>query len=295
MNVKQFMFRLGVVIDVAHPVPTRAFDLVRDLGVQEIELQTWGDAGIEEISIEDIRQIQKHLLERNLHVCSVASTAFLRCHIGNQEGALDEISSFPSISGNYKDHLKALERALHIAAELSASCVRVFGFWKERDLSADVYMRAAERLVRPEQMARIAGIPLVLENHPRTYFDWSQRAARLVELINSKWIRFLWNPDHGLQSGEIDMLAAYPLLRRQVAHIHVRNLAVEPIQLEEHADLPASHEQVDWKTILRKLHVDPFSGVISVELPPGSEHGKLEADYRRLLELIRSLEAEKDI
>lgn len=288
MSLEQNMFRLGVVVDALDPRPLRGLDLARDLGVREIELQTWGNAGIEEISDEDLQQIKKNLLERNLHVCSVASTAFMRCPIGNQEAAPDEIFSFPSISGNYKDHLKALERAVHIAGELSAACVRVFGFWKERDLSPDVYMRAAERLVRPEQMARIARIPLVLENHPHTYFDWSQRAARLVELIASKWIRLLWNPENGLQSGEIDMPAAYPLIRRQVAHIHIRNLAADPIQ-------SAAEEQVDWNTILRKLHADQYSGVISLETPSGSERGNLEANYHRLLERIRSLEAEQDI
>ena len=283
-------FRLGAINDELSPVFEKALGLAVDLGIQEIEIHTVGRKVIEELETTEVRCIQQELAQRQLHVCNISSTIFLRCHLDDRDEEINWRTPFRSIKGCYADHLHALERALEIAQILEAPLVRIFGFWQDEPLSEAIFEQAAGRLVRPLQMAQLAGIPLALENCPHTYFDWGQRAARLVEMIDSPWLCLLWDPCAGVRSGEPDIMAAYPQISRRLAHVHAKDLRFDPANKRGHVYVPVGQGQVDWHTILGRLEADGYQGVVCIEThhlgPDGAKESAAIATYNGLKESL---------
>jgi sugar phosphate isomerase/epimerase len=284
------MLRLGAINDELSPNFERALDLAVNLGIQEIEIHTVGRKVIEELEPAEVRRVQQELAQRQLHVCNISSTIFLRCHLDDRDEEIPWRSAFRSIKGRYADHLRGLEHALEIAQMLQAPLVRIFGFWQDGPLSEAVYEQVAGRLARPLQMAQLAGIPLALENCPHTWLDWGQRAARLVEMIDSPWLRLLWDPCSGVRSGEPDVLAAYAQISRHLAHVHAKDLRFDPASKRGHIYVPIGQGQVDWRSILAMLQADGYQGVVCIEThhlgPDGAKESAAIATYNGLKEIL---------
>jgi sugar phosphate isomerase/epimerase len=148
------MLRLGAINDELSPVFERVLDLAVALGIQEIEIHSVGRKVIEKLETTEVRRVQQELAQRQLHVCNISSTVFLRCHLDDRDEEIPWRTPFRSIKGCYADHLRGLERALEIAQMLQAPLVRIFGFWQDEPLSDAIYEQVAGRLVRPLQMTR---------------------------------------------------------------------------------------------------------------------------------------------
>jgi L-ribulose-5-phosphate 3-epimerase len=287
------MIRLGAINDELSPNFERALDLAVDLGIQELEIHTLGRKTVEDLTPTEVRRVQQGLQQRQLHVCNISSTAFLRCHLDDRDEEIVWRTPFRSIQGRYTDHIRGLECTLQIAQELQAPLVRIFGFWQDEPLTEAIYQQAAERLTKPIQMAQAAGIPLALENCPHSYFDWGQRAISLVEMIASPWLRLLWDPCSGTRSGEPDVLAAYPQIRRCLAHVHAKDVRFNPGGKRDHFYVPIGQGQMDWRGILSRLKEDGYQGVVCIEThhmgPDGTKESAAIATFNGLKEIMQGV------
>lgn len=270
--------RIGAINDELSPNFKQALDLAVALGIQDIEIHTFNQKPIEVLKPDELLTLRKWLKERDLKVCNLSSTVFLRCHL--DENCTDEIewhTRFANISGGYADHLQALKRALEIAAELQAPSVRIFGFWKEASLTQTIFERAIERLREPLALAEAAEIPLLLENCPHTYFDWGARTIQLIEMAGSPWMRMLWDPCSGMRSGEPDVLEAYPRIRPWLAHVHAKDIRFHPTSKRGHSYVPIGEGEMRWPAILAQLASDDYEGVISLETHHQAPDGTKES------------------
>jgi len=290
------MFRIGAINDELSPDLVRGLDLACELGVKDIEIHAVGEQSIEEIDDRTVEELQQLLAERGLRVCNVSSTAFLRCHLKDSPEVIQWKGSFRTTFGSYKDHLRYLQRALDIARTLDAPMVRVFAFWREGPTTDQVYDLAAERLQPAVDLAEKAGIPLVVENCPHTYFDWGSRAVQLVEMVNSPWLKLLWDPCTGVRSGEEDILSAYPRIIRQVAHVHAKDLRFEPENGRPHRYVPIGEGVVPWEQILSLLAKDGYEGAVVLEThhlaPDGTKETAARAMHAGLSRIAQRISVE---
>jgi sugar phosphate isomerase/epimerase len=259
------MYRLGAITDELSPNTERALDMAQDFGLCEVEIHSAWNTNVETLTDAQVQVLKKLVRERDLRVCCISSTVFLRCHLADSNQSIPRLPGFQSIEGRYEEHLSALERCLDLANILGAPLVRVFGFWQEAPTEPAIYDQAAEKLVTPIQMAQAKGIRLALENCPHTYFDWGERAAKLVDLIDSVWFQMLWDPCTGLRSGEPDYLIAYKLIQPFLVHVHAKDLLLDPTLKRGRAYVPVGAGQVRWQEILSQLQEDGYQGVVCLE------------------------------
>jgi L-ribulose-5-phosphate 3-epimerase len=209
--------------------------------------------------------------------------------------AVPRLPGFRAIGGAYTDHLRALGRALEVARILQAPIVRIFGFWREGPTTDEVEQLAAERLGPAIELACEAGVVLALETCPHSYFDWGIRTARLVQRIDSPWLRLLWDPAGAYRAGELDYLAPYPALRPYLAHVHVKDMVVDPSLPRGLAYVPVGHGEIDWKKIMTWLVHDGYDGVLSLEThhlgPDGRRESAATASFAGLARLYRAITA----
>jgi sugar phosphate isomerase/epimerase len=292
------MFRIGAITDELSPSFETALELAVELGLREVEIHTVDEKMVEQLSLVELRELKQRLLKRQLSVCCISSTVFLRCHLGGTEEPMSWRGSFRSVSGSYADHLSFLEKCLVCAQELEAQFVRIFGFWQDEPLTEAIYQRASERLEKPVQLAHQAGVTLVLENCPHTYFDWGARAVRLMELIDSPALQMLWDPCSGLRSGEQDVLSAYPLIKKYLKHVHAKDICFDPSDKRGHFYVPVGQGMLDWPGILNRLAEDIYQGVICLEThhlaADGTKESAARASYRGLFGIAQKAFAGSD-
>lgn len=288
------MYRIGAISDELSTETTRALDLADEWGMRWIEVHSAYGQSIEILSTGQIKQLRDDLRSRGLEVCAISSTVFLRCHIDGWGDPIPALSGFPSVSGAYQDHLQALERSLTAASMLDAPLVRIFGFWQTGPTTEEIYHKAVELLTRPVEMAESTQIPLALETCPHTYFGHGDRAARLVSQVDSPWLRLVWDPAGAVRAGELDVLASYSPLQPHLAHIHVRDILLDPKYEKDRKYCPVGEGQIPWQEIITRLKADGYEGVFALEPhftgPDGSLESAAKTSFEALLRTLRSVE-----
>jgi len=270
------MFRLGAIVNEVSEDTERALSILERWKVRDVEIHTaWGKS-VEVLSAQEVQRLADSLKSRQMKTCCVASTVFLRCHLDDREDPIEWGSGFASIEGDYQAHRDALERCFEIAEQLQASMIRIFGFWRTGPTTDDVFQQAVERMGRAAVLAEKAGFPLVLENCPHTYFDWGSRAARLLDMLDSKWVQLLWDPANSIRADDPDYLSGYPLLRNRMMHVHAKDIRKDPSLPSGRAYVPVNRGLVDWKEVLTQLSHDRYEGVVSLETHHVADDGSLE-------------------
>jgi sugar phosphate isomerase/epimerase len=274
------MFVLGAITDELSPNLLRALDMACEFGIDQVELHTaWGRT-LEYWDDEQINTMRELLQARHLRVCCISSTVFLRCHLVENPAPIAALPGFRSISGSYQDHLEALKRCLHIAEQIEAPIVRIFGFWREGPTLEESYAQAAEKITEAACIAAPYGIKLALENCPHTYFDWGERAERLVAQVDSPWLGLLWDPCSGLRAGEPDYLAAYENIVQSLLHVHAKDILLDDRRKEGRKYVPVLQGQVDWMEIFRRLKTSSYAGVVCLETHHNGPDGTRESAAR---------------
>jgi len=273
------MFQLSAINSEISSDLNQALSIAKEFGLRSIEIHTIEGKCVETLEPDTIQTLKKTLDQHGLSVCCVASTAFLRCPLDDQDPIPDTFD-YPSISGSYQYHLSALENALYIANELNAPQVRIFGFFRRGPTTEQVYQRIADRLHQPIRMAREAGVRLVLETCPHTYLDWGARAAHFAGMVNSPWLRILWDPAGPVRAGEQDYIAPYPQLQPYLGHVHAKDILIDPALEGGRAYVPIGQGMIQWHQILRQLATDGYAGWVSLEPHHVGSDGRLESAAR---------------
>jgi sugar phosphate isomerase/epimerase len=274
------MFRLGAIVNEVSRDTERALSILEQWKVRDVEIHTaWGKS-VELLSAQELQRLVDSLKSRQMKTCCVSSTVFLRCHLDDREEPIEWDSGFVSIEGNYQAHLDALECCFGIAEKFQAPMIRIFGFWRTGPTTDDVFQQAVERIGRAAVLAERAGFPLVLENCPHTYFDWGSRAAQLLEMLDTKWVRSLWDPANSIRADDPDYLSGYRLLRNRMMHVHAKDIRKDPSLPSGRAYVPVGRGLVDWKGILTQLSHDGYDGIVSLETHHVADDGSLETAAR---------------
>lgn len=287
------MFHLSAINNELSPDLDQALSIAKDFGLQWIEVHTIGGECVETLHPAEIQGLKKTLDRHGMQVCCISSTAFLRCPLEDHDPIPDPIA-YPSIGGNYGDHLTALENALSIAHELNAPQVRIFGFVRRGPTTEQAYQRIAERLDQPIRMAQEAGVRLVLETCPHTYLDWGARAAHFAHMVDSPWLQILWDPAGPVRAGEQDYMAPYPQLQPYLGHVHAKDILIDPTLEGGRAYVPIGQGMIQWTQILGKLAEDGYGGWVSLEPhhvgPDGRQESAARTSFEGLTGIYQSLQ-----
>jgi len=121
-----------------------------------------------------------------------------------------------------------LTRIFQIAEAVDTRRVRVFSFYPpdtSSNAQYDEYVKeATSRLAQLAEMAGREGFTLLLENEKGIVGDTLERCHAIVSEIDSRALRFLWDPANFVQVGEARPTErGWPLLGSTVAHVHVKD------------------------------------------------------------------------
>jgi 3-dehydroshikimate dehydratase len=179
------------------------------------------------------------------------------------------------VDGDFGAELGRLHAALDAAEQLDASLVRVFSFYVPDGRYAEHRDEVLRRMGGLAAEAEARGVTLVHENESYIYGDTPERCRDLVDSVGSPALRIAFDPANFVQCGVRPMAEAWPVLRDDVVHVHVKDAvpvdreAPYPARVPEGSLMasvrPAGEGDGELRGLLRELDRDGYRGFLTLE------------------------------
>lgn len=292
------MLKVGIITHELSKDFEYALEVVKELGIKYIELHSLWNKTIENLSEKEVEKAKNLVKKYQLMVSNVSSTCFLLCPLWNSREKLRNINeNFIALWGDYSDHLSYLKRSIQLAQVFDTDLVRIFGFRKMdpyQQLDKKVLNQIVNKFEEPVKLAEQAGITLVLENCPYSYLGEGRLTSKVLEQINSKNIKLLWDPANATSAGSEPYPKDYQFVRDNMAHIHFRDLVTDKVN-KQVKFVPIGKGEINYRAILQALQDDGYKGVISLEPECISENGSPESGTKKSFDGIKKILDNLDI
>ncbi len=154
----------------------------------------------------------------------------------------------------WKKHQEILERSLDVAVALHAPFTRTFGFNRVEGSSLDDCLPViAERLGWAADMAREADVVLALETEGGLYADTGPNALKIVEAVNSRYLKVNYDPGNSYRAGDMPWPHGFRAVKDHLEFMHVKSMRT-PIG-----------SRIDYFNIFREMKEMGFRGFLSNE------------------------------
>jgi L-ribulose-5-phosphate 3-epimerase len=261
------MTRLGVITDEISEDFEHALSACTELGIRDIELRSLWNTSIVDQTDDDLRRIERMIVDGGFNVCGIASP-FLKCHVSGEGEAAGRTHSASTASRD--EQWDVLARSLQVANRLDAPMVRAFSFWRVEDPTSvreDLLAVLQEATVRTKAAGKLLG----LENEYACNIATGEEAAWYLERIDDPTLGLIWDPGNIAALGVQPTADDYGSIADRVLHVHVK----DAVSLDLGDGFTVIGDGVvGWDEQLRLLAAQGYDGVLSLET-----HFALDGDH----------------
>lgn len=238
------MWRISGFGDEISPNLQEQITVIRELGLQFIDLRAVWDRNIMTLSAEELTTIRTALDTAGLRVLCV----------GSPIGKVSIDAPFPQQLGDFR-------RALDIAEFFAAPYVRIFSFYMPAGSDPRAYREPViERLQAFVEEARGSGVTLLHENETGIYGDTPERCFDLHHSIASPQFLAIWDAGNFVSNGVRPFATGFEPLRPYIAGLHIKDVV-----LDSGAVVVAGAGDGQFPETLAALATDGWSGFCSLE------------------------------
>ena len=278
------MFALGILSDEISPNFERACQLIKDWGMQHVELRTMWGKNILELSEDELAQVADILNKHQLKVTAIASPVFK----SPRDGKAKEVTGDFQLGGfeSFEGQLELIKKSAALCKRFSTDKIRIFSFWREpwNDALVD---DVSSKLHEAAKLAKELDVILAVENEPVCVVGTGKELGGLFDAIRQKaeadvlqHIRALWDPGNASHGGEeIPYPDGYKALKAdEIIHVHLKDSIVDGSGNRQL--VPLGDGGIDYINQLRQLHKDGYKGVLVLE-PHYHPNGMSQEDAAR--------------
>jgi sugar phosphate isomerase/epimerase len=160
--------------------------------------------------------------------------------------------------GNEAERVK---RIAEIAHQLGTNNIRIFSFYPEANVTAEVIDNSVQRLQHLAELAETLDVQLLLENEKDLVGDTPERVHQILESIDSPNWGFIWDPANFVQcAGNRQVDKWWDQLQPHIAYIHIKDA-----MLADGTVKPAGEGDGQVKELLSQLYQQGYDGILSLE------------------------------
>lgn len=300
MSVKDgFPFDLCLVAEETGDDFERSLSVARSLRIKQIEFGSlWGQR-IDRAPFGMLVKAEELLKEFEVEACVIATEAFKSVLLGGIP--LENIGQDP----HFLEHLDLVRAAVEGARFFGAHMVRVFSFRREvmsglgnpsplliggGEFPEEMVEKITEALKPALKIARDGGVVLAMENVRSCWCNSGRNTSRLLDAVDSPWLKVIWDPANAFVSGEDDVVGdGYEQVRSKVTHVHLKDAVV----LDPATGLTAWQRigdgAVGLQEVLQSLKNDSYKGCVSIETHWRPEKSDREDNTRKTYEGLMEL------
>jgi L-ribulose-5-phosphate 3-epimerase len=215
--------KLSVITDeIADDLQT-ALQVVREFGIDRVELRTLWGVNIAQADEATLRRAKSLLQDHGMGVCSLATPVFKTDLFGTSERGPMHAAQEADLA----TQLPLLQHCLEVAALFDAPLVRIFAFWRAGALTPEREAQILGWLERAIPHAERAGIVLGLENEHSCQVGTGAELAQVLGKLNSPYLVGVWDPGNAFVLGE-SAQAGFDAAQPYVRHIHIKDAIRQP-------------------------------------------------------------------
>lgn len=185
-------------------------DVIEKLGMNYIELRSVDGVNVSDLTLEKVNEIKAYLKRKNIIISCIASP------IGKIN--IDDID----FENSFKKHYEKFKHVLKIAQILEVRYVRVFSFFLKKEEKNRYKSIVLEKLQKFISEVKELDIVLLHENEKGIYGDDIESCLEIMEVINSKKFKLIFDPANFVQVGILP-LEAYKQLKQYIEYIHLKD------------------------------------------------------------------------
>jgi sugar phosphate isomerase/epimerase len=263
-------FKLGAISDGFSQDFEEALKIMRGYGLHWVEIRQVFGVYNTEASPQQIQQI-KQLLDKYEFRVSVIDSALYKCLLPGTKPANAAVKDlYP-----YGQQMDLLKRACDRAQALGAGKIRGFAFWRVAQPES-TSERIAEELAKAADVARGAGMRLVIENEEScNAATGHELAAILSKAASEPNLGANWDVGNGYTRGEVSFPDGYRALdKKRILHMHLKGMSCDD-HLMHCKESFTDKGQIDLAGQFRALLRDGYQETMSLECEfkaPGLSH-----------------------
>jgi sugar phosphate isomerase/epimerase len=278
-------FKLGAISDGFSQDFEKALEMMKSYGLSWVEIREVFGVYNTEASPAQIQRL-KDSLDKNGFRVSVIDSALYKCALPGTipvKGGKDNFA--------YGEQMDLLKRACDRAHALGAGKIRGFTFWRVAE-PGRLSERIAEELEKAAEVARRAGMRLVIENEESCNAATGRELAEILTMAPARNLGVNWDVGNGYWQHEVSFPDGYNALdKKRIWHMHLKGVACDA-NLKNCSETFAGRGQIDLLGQFRQLLRDGYEETMSLECEfkaPGLTH--LETSKRSLEGLLSAMSA----
>lgn len=284
--------KLGVICDGISRDLRHAVDVMDESDLMYAELQFIGDTEVGDHTEAEIRDIDMLLRDRGKPVSCLSRHVFAGMTSANRPS--DEL---------HTKHMDALKRVIDMAHVVGSPLVRIMTPKKEQILwgrngaekwnVAHGAWDAMLPLIAPAvDVARVAGITLVVETGNGTIVNSNYTARKLIDDLDAKdALKVLWDPGNNCWCHELAYPDGYAELKDgYLGHLHIKDVQVDtPRATLEVRRMGEGQLGPLFAPMSDALRADGYDGVVSLESVYHPGNGDFEAGFRQSISRFKKI------
>lgn len=240
--------KLGIITDEVTQDIKQAVVFAKKHNLDGVELRSVDDMNIDQINVNQVKEIQKIIEDANLEVCNISSS-FFKCSIDSSQ--------------EYFDNIEKLKRLVERAHILKCGSIRGFSFFQSGSF-AERLDEIVERFQLPIQMINREGVNLLLEADPSVFTTNCAKLATLLSSIKQKTVNAIYDPGNDIYDPDCEspypegLKAISPFIR----HIHIKDARIINGKPES---VKVGTGSVPYSEIFRALSDIKYNGYVVLE------------------------------
>jgi sugar phosphate isomerase/epimerase len=256
------MIRPAVITDEISQEFERALDVMLEYGVRDAELRGLWGTNVMDLTSAQLERAKAALEARGMRVCSIASPIY-KCNL-YPEGTNPENRPLHLAADRSLDQqLTLLERGIELCRYFNTNLIRVFAFWRQREITEQVIADIVAALKPAVRRAEQTGIVLGLENEHACLLGTGRETAAVLKAISSEHLRAIWDPGNAYFLGEAPYPEGYEAIRAYVTHVHIKDAGRGPDGKPRW--MIVGEGEIDFAGQIRALARDGYQGLLSLE------------------------------
>ena len=238
---------LGLVSDEISPDFNEAARYGSEWGISIFELRVLKTGRIPAVEQSELREVQAVAKGGGLRITALSPGIF-KFPLSQTTKLEEELST-------------TLPKTLALAREFGASLIIAFGFQREQNEKPELFLRAVDFMSRAAERAGKEGIRIIIENEPGFWCDSGANTAKLIQMVNSPFLRANWDPCNGYGTSERPFPEGYESVKQYIANVHVKDTKEGSLI----RCVPVGEGALDWRGQLAALVRDQLVRHVTIE------------------------------
>lgn len=277
MNYGYVIFmRLAIVSDEIMQDFEHALKVIRELGVEYVEIRTLWNKNVVELSDTELDNVKSLLRTYGLSVSHIASPAF-KIYINDEK--------------SFAQHLKIIRRAIELSKMFDLNYTRIFTFWWQGNI--ELYLDLlVNRIKHALDIAKDEGVYLIIENEYSCIVGTGRETRIVIDKVGSPWLKVLWDPGNAFFARETPYPIGYNYVRDDVMYMHLKDAIVD--EKGRFVWRPIGKGAIDYYGQLKEVFKKNIVVSLETHYAPlgGSKEDGTRESFEGLMKIINKIKLE---